>query len=43
MIENIFSKDFHGFWSLVPILAFILDNSIYIGKGNKQKSLQSLK
>lgn len=35
MIKNIFTKGFHGFGSLVPILAFILDN-IYIRKGNKQ-------
>lgn len=36
MIKNIFTKGFLEFWSLVPKLAFILDN-IYRGEGNKQK------
>lgn len=43
MIKNIVTKGFHGLWSFVPILAFILDNNIYIGKGNKQKFLQVIK
>lgn len=30
------------FGVLFSILAFSLDNNIYIGKGNKQKFLQSL-
>lgn len=32
MIKNIFTKGFLEFWSLVPKLAFILDN-IYRGEG----------
>lgn len=41
MVKNIFTKGFLEFESLVPKLAFILDN-IYRGKGNKHKILQSL-
>lgn len=41
MIKKIFIKGFLEFWSLVPKLAFILDN-IYKGKGNKANLLQAL-
>lgn len=41
MIKKIFIKGFLEFRSLVPKLAFILDN-IYKGKGNKANLLQAL-
>lgn len=40
MIKNIFTKGFLESWRLVSKLVFILD-TIYRGKGNKQKFLQA--
>lgn len=41
MIKNIVTKGFLESWSLISKLVFILD-TIYRGKGNKQKFLQAL-